>query len=108
VAGISIGAINSAVIAGNRPQDRVERLTALWEAISWPDLPMKSAFTAWQTWHNVTSNAEALLFGQPNFFSPRPVNPFLVPCAAPQEHGPANGPFRRISRVSARSGEGPL
>lgn len=85
MAGISIGAINAAIIAGNRAQDRVERLTALWEAISRPDLPANLAFAAWQTWHNVASNAEALLFGQPNFFIPRPVNPFLVPRAAPQE-----------------------
>src|SRR5215469_584555 len=85
VAGISIGAINSAVIAGNRREDRVGRLTALWEAISWPDLPTKFAVSAWETWHNIASNAEALLFGQPNFFTPRPVNPFLLPRAAPQE-----------------------
>jgi NTE family protein len=85
VAGISIGAINSAIIAGNPPEQRVERLTALWEAISWPDLPTKLALPAWQTLHNMASNAEALLFGQPNFFTPRPVNPFLVPRAAPQE-----------------------
>ena len=85
VAGISIGAIKSAVIAGNRREDRVDRLTALWEAISWPDLPTKLAVPAWQTWHNIASNAEALLFGQPNFFTPRPVNPFLVPRAAPQD-----------------------
>ena len=39
VAGISIGAIDSAIIAGNRPEDRVERLTALWDAISRPDCP---------------------------------------------------------------------
>ena len=39
VAGISIGAINAAMIAGNPPDDRVDRLDALWEAISWPDLP---------------------------------------------------------------------
>jgi NTE family protein len=85
VAGISIGAINSAIIAGNRPEHRVERLAALWEAISWPDLPTKLALTAWQTWHNMTSNAEALLFGQPNFFTPRPVNPYLLPRAPAQE-----------------------
>jgi len=85
VAGISIGAINSAIIAGNRSEDRVERLAALWEAISRPELPTKLAFPAWATWQNIASNAEALLFGQPNFFTPRPVNPFLVPRAAPQE-----------------------
>jgi NTE family protein len=85
VAGISIGAINAAIITGNRPEDRVERLTALWEAISWPDLPTTMAPTPWHMLHNIASNAEALLFGQPNFFRPRPVNPYLVPRAAPQE-----------------------
>ncbi|HUB10703.1 MAG TPA: patatin-like phospholipase family protein [Acetobacteraceae bacterium] len=85
VAGISIGAINSAVIAGNRPEDRVARLTALWEAISWPDVPAPLALTALQTLHNMASNAEALWFGQPNFFTPRPLNPYLRPAAPPQE-----------------------
>ena len=85
VAGISIGAINAAVIAGNRPEHRVARLTALWEAITWPDLPPPLALTALQTLHNMASNAEALLFGQPNFFTPRPLNPYLRPTAPPQE-----------------------
>jgi NTE family protein len=85
VAGISIGAINAAIIAGNRPEHRVERLTALWEAISWPDLPMQPAVMPWQMLHNMASNAKALLFGQPHFFTPRPVNPFLLPPTTPQE-----------------------
>jgi NTE family protein len=85
VAGISIGAINAAIIAGNEPDDRVERLTALWEAISWPDLPVGLVPTPWHMLHNIASNAEALLFGQPHFFHPRPVNPLLVPRAPPQE-----------------------
>jgi NTE family protein len=85
VAGISIGAINAAIIAGNPPERRVDRLTALWEAISWPDLPKTVPLTGWQTLHNMASNAEALLFGQPNFFTPRPINPVLLPRIAPQE-----------------------
>ena len=85
VAGISIGAINAAIIAGNRPEQRVERLTALWEAISWPDLPTTLPLAGWQTLHNMASNAEALLFGQPNFFTPRPINPVLLPPVAPRE-----------------------
>ena len=84
VAGISIGAINAAIIAGNPPERRVERLSELWETISWPDLPTL-ALTPLQILHNMASNAEALMFGQPHFFSPRPVNPYLVPKARPQE-----------------------
>jgi NTE family protein len=85
VAGISIGAINAAVIAGNRPADRVERLAALWDTISWPDLPAPLALTPWQTLHNMAANAEALLFGQPHFFTPRLMNPYLRPPSPPQE-----------------------
>ena len=42
VAGISVGAINAAIIAGNPPEARIEKLRALWETItanpawSWP------------------------------------------------------------------------
>lgn len=85
VAGISIGAINAAVIAGNPPEDRVDRLAGLWDAISWPDLPVPFAFAPFQTWHNLASNAEALWFGQPHFFTPRPVNPYLRPPSPPQD-----------------------
>src|SRR6266540_1896612 len=34
VAGISIGAINAALIAGNAPDKRVERLREFWETVS--------------------------------------------------------------------------
>src|SRR3981189_1565121 len=34
VAGISIGAINSALIAGNAPEKRVEKLRQFWELVS--------------------------------------------------------------------------
>ena len=34
VAGISIGAVNSALIAGNPPEKRVERLREFWQAVS--------------------------------------------------------------------------
>ena len=44
VAGISIGALNAAVIAGNPPERRVEQLRAFWEFICrqpwWPPLQM--------------------------------------------------------------------
>src|ERR1700744_510325 len=41
VAGISIGAINAAIIAGNSPEARLSRLQAFWESITadssfWP------------------------------------------------------------------------
>jgi hypothetical protein len=70
VAGISIVAINSAIIAatGRRPGLASHRsLEVLLAAISRRELLGKLAFTAWRTWNRIASNAEALLFGQPNF-----------------------------------------
>src|ERR1700752_5070657 len=36
VAGISIGAINSAIIAGNEPGDRIAKLRDFWTTVSQP------------------------------------------------------------------------
>src|SRR6516225_2840832 len=56
VSGISIGAINSAIIAGNRPEDRVATLDALWEAISWPDfVPGGGLMAPLGIFHNMAS-----------------------------------------------------
>ncbi len=38
VAGISIGAINAAIMAGNAPKDRVQRLRSFWEEITAPTM----------------------------------------------------------------------
>ena len=38
VCGISIGAVNAALIAGNPPERRLERLRAFWERVSTPSL----------------------------------------------------------------------
>ena len=72
VAGISIGAINAAIIAGNPPNDRVDHLRAFWDEITaptslWPP-PPGGPMATWQ--HNASAIASAL-FGQPGFFAPR-------------------------------------
>lgn len=72
VAGISIGAINAALIAGNALEDRVDRLRAFWDEITtpkplWPGLGLPAALDT-----PSLSAAHALLFGQPGFFAPRP------------------------------------
>ena len=73
VAGISIGAINAAIITGNAPEHRVQRLRSFWEEITaptklWPSAP-DGPLAAWQ--HGASALA-ALMFGQPGFFTPRP------------------------------------
>src|SRR3954447_8479877 len=40
IAGSSIGAINAAIIAGNRPERRAARLRQFWNAISQPGFPV--------------------------------------------------------------------
>ena len=63
VAGISIGAVNAAIIAGNAPKDRVDRLRGFWEEITAPTMlwPHASgALAAWQRW---ASAAMAISFG---------------------------------------------
>jgi NTE family protein len=77
VAGVSIGGINSAIIAGNPPERRVERLREFWETITarriWAytpdgDDPRKA--------RNTWSSMMTMLFGQPGFFTPH-LNPWL-------------------------------
>ncbi len=80
VAGISIGAINAAIIAGNTPNKRVDHLRAFWDEITaptelWPT-PPDGPMAAWQ------QNASALasiLFGQPGFFAPRGPQDYFAP-----------------------------
>lgn len=80
VAGISIGAINAAIIAGNAPENRVARLRSFWEEITaptalWPFVP-GWPFVAWQ---QRASGVMALMFGQPGFFAARAPLDWLSP-----------------------------
>jgi NTE family protein len=72
VAGISIGAINAALIAGNRPENRVKRLRDFWEKVS-SGLQGSSFLPGHQgrSLFNETSSWLATLFGVPGFFTPR-------------------------------------
>jgi NTE family protein len=72
VAGISIGAINAAIIAGNAPENRVAKLRSFWEEVTshcstWP-YSLGGPFAEGQ---RRLSSLAALLFGQPGFFAPR-------------------------------------
>jgi NTE family protein len=90
IAGISIGAINTAIIAGNPPHERVSKLCEFWETVCQPayGVPMpptvenaffnsgenvRTAFTALQA-------ASAIVDGQKGFFVPRvpPPLPFVL------------------------------
>jgi NTE family protein len=82
VAGISIGAINSALIAGNPPERRVERLREFWESVS--DLPLGGPYLKsveypddFRRLLNQTRAFGVAMFGAPNFFTPRFPPPML-------------------------------
>ncbi|MFM0204662.1 patatin-like phospholipase family protein [Paraburkholderia fungorum] len=94
LAGISIGALNTAVIAGNPPEKRVERLLQFWETICQPafgpPLPafiehalfnssdaIRKAFTA-------TQAIGAIVEGQKGFFVPRFPPPLPTVSGPPQ------------------------
>ena len=88
VAGISIGAINSALIAGNPPERRVERLRAFWETISTPPLGVVylGLDLGDETTHRLVNQARAfgtLVAGAPGFFTPRLPPPYLHPPGSP-------------------------
>jgi NTE family protein len=89
VAGISIGAINSALIAGNPPERRVERLRAFWETVTegpfgFPYLaPADIKNDLVHQFVNQTRAVGALLWGAPSFFQPRVPPPVFVPVSSP-------------------------
>lgn len=72
VAGISIGAINSAIIAGNPRAQAVSRLREFWDGVSsaLPSLPMPDNDYA-REWSHLMAAGQVATFGVPGFFSPR-------------------------------------
>ncbi len=72
VAGISIGAINAAIIAGNPPERRVQRLKEFWEMVSAP-VPWSpiTSDARGRSFFNEASAAMIATFGVPGFFTPR-------------------------------------
>jgi len=93
LAGISIGALNAAIIAGNAPDQRVAKLREFWDTICrsplWPELPSLPWLdaVAWPTvWRNGASSLaawRAVVEGQAGFFHPRQPPPFLGGHATP-------------------------
>src|SRR5207248_1297681 len=72
IAGISIGAINAAIIAGNAREKRVGRLKEFWEMVSAP-VPWNPITKSdrGRSLFNETSAALIATFGVPGFFTPR-------------------------------------
>jgi len=76
--GASAGAVNAALIAGNPPERRVERLRQFWEAAASDPMPATTFLLgppppagAWRRAYNEASVLQTLLFGRPGLFRPR-------------------------------------
>ena len=85
IAGISIGAINAAIIAGNPREKRVARLKEFWDMVSAPVPwnPVTKSDRA-RSLFNETSAALIATFGVPGFFRPRIPPAPLWPQGTPQ------------------------
>jgi NTE family protein len=87
VVGISIGSINAAIIAGNPPNQRVEKLREFWEGITSRPVDLIGGELGTQMARgdaarsslNQLSAAVALVTGTSGFFQPRIPNPWFHP-----------------------------
>ena len=86
VAGISIGAINAALIAGNAPETRLDKLQAFWDLVSTPQVPdFFGLADSWirgdfaRAFVNRLHASSTVLNGAPGFFTPRLPPPYLSP-----------------------------
>ena len=86
VVGISIGAINAAIIAGNTPERCVDRLREFWEEITAPttgfDADVVGLFGRSEAARALANRVSAVTVawaGTPGFFRPRILNPWFHP-----------------------------
>jgi len=79
IAGISIGAVNAAIVAGNPPERRIERLHAFWDlTTSWlPSFPILPDDRVREFLHEWSAGWVAMA-GVPGFFRPRLVPPTMA------------------------------
>ncbi len=83
VAGVSIGAINAALIAGNEPGKRVERLQEFWNLVSSGPPQRLPIWFGDRATQNQWSANSAILYGIPGFFKPLASPLLLLGNAAP-------------------------
>jgi NTE family protein len=79
VAGISIGAINAALIAGNAPGKRVPRLREFWELVSSGVSGIAPLWDGQRAAFHQFSAAVSASFGVTGFYQPRLVPPIFQP-----------------------------
>jgi NTE family protein len=102
LSGVSIGAVNAAIIAGNAPEDRLAKLREFWEIISarkiWLYTPEGDFF---RELRNHSSAMMTMALGQPGFFKPWPIAPWLqlrgaLAATSYYDTGPLEETLRRV------------
>jgi len=85
IAGISIGAVNAAIIVGNKPEDRLDRLRDFWETTS-AVLPytFPTDSESARAYLSGVSAAWIATIGVNGFFRPRMPPPIFYPAGAPE------------------------
>lgn len=79
VAGVSIGAINCALIAGNQSHHRLDRLREFWEMVTSQSALFAPVFDQqWSSLHQMGASMAAS-WGVPGFYSPRVPPPMFQP-----------------------------
>ncbi|MBA3535981.1 MAG: patatin-like phospholipase family protein [Tatlockia sp.] len=86
IAGVSIGAVNGAIIAGNKPADQMDKLTEFWDTISpklwsyreiWEEPIDYQSIDVMHHFQNQIGAMQSLFFGLDGFFKPRPIPPSI-------------------------------
>src|SRR5258708_11594893 len=84
IIGVSMGAINGALIAGNPPNQRIERLHAFWDRVSSGiSITAPPFFGALRQEFTNASATLGSVVGVPGFFVPRVPPPAFMPDGAP-------------------------
>lgn len=109
IVGVSIGAINAALIAGNPPGQRVEKMRAFWHMVSSAPAQQLPGWLAVRTLLNQWSASSAAMFGIPGFFNPRDPSALIgrmpVPSPGIYDTGPLKSTLERLvdfDRINAR------
>ncbi len=81
------GGINGAIIAGNKPENRIPRMKEFWQkiAVSVPDFFPELMNDQMRSMQNMAISQWSALFGVAGFFKPRVINPWLETNSTPDK-----------------------